>query len=79
MLSLLVFNIVFRQAGDTVSHVFDPALCTSAPLTFSMVHLPPYPPFPKSMYSTKYTDSVWLGGDEEGGVELFWRPYSAGI
>ncbi len=68
MSSLLVFN---RVSGDKVSHVgiFDPALRSIASLTFSLVHFtqPSPPPFPKSKYSTVYTDSVWLGG---GGVVL---------
>ncbi len=36
------------QTGDAVSHVgiFDPSLRTVAPLTFSLVQYPPYPPFP---------------------------------
>ncbi len=59
------------------SHVsiFDPALRTFDPLTFSLVHPPPSP-FPKSKYV--YTDSVWLGGG--GGCYIVcWRPYSAGV
>ncbi len=33
------------STGDTVSHVgiFDPALWTVAPVTFSLVHLSPFP------------------------------------
>ncbi len=67
MSSLLVFDRVYRlENGDTaVILVFsNPALWT-APLTFSLVHLPLSPPFPKSKYSI--FDSVWLG---EGGREL---------
>jgi hypothetical protein len=47
-----------------VSHVcnFVSALWTVAPLTFSLVQLPPPPPFPVSKYNMLYTDSVWLGG-----------------
>jgi hypothetical protein len=78
MSSLLVFYRVYRT-GDTVSHVriFDPALSTIAPLTFSLFRLPPSP-LPRCLKS-KYTDSVWLGRGGGGDAELCWRPYSAGV
>ncbi len=40
-----------EQTGETVSHVgiFDQALWTVAPLTFSLVQLTPPPPFPSSL------------------------------
>jgi hypothetical protein len=50
MSSLLVFNRVYiLESGDTVNHVviFDPALLTIAPITFSLVHLPHPSPLPK--------------------------------
>jgi hypothetical protein len=43
MLSLLVFNRVYKLEWYWY---FRPLLWTSAPLTFSLVHLPPPPPFP---------------------------------
>ncbi len=47
MSSLLVFNRVYTVDWivDNISHVgiFDRALCTIAPLIFSLVHLPPSP------------------------------------
>ncbi len=54
------------QTGDTVSQVsiFDPACWTIAPLTFSLVDLPP-PSLCQSRVQYQYTNSVWLGG---GGV-----------
>jgi hypothetical protein len=48
-----------------VSHVgiFDPALLTVAPLTFSLAHLPPSSA--RSLcQGTVYTDSEWLGGGD---------------
>ncbi len=55
----------------------DPAVIrlTIAPLTFSMVNLPP-PPF--QSHRIVSTDSVWLGGGGEG-VELCRRPNYAGV
>jgi hypothetical protein len=44
-------------------------------LPFSLVQVSPYPP--SLCQSTVYTDSVWLGGG--GGVESYWRSYSAGV
>jgi hypothetical protein len=34
---------------------------------------------PSQSQSILYTDSVWLGWGGGGGVELCWRPYSAGV
>ncbi len=57
MSSLLVFN-----TGDTVSHVgiFDPALWTIIPQTFSLVHLPPPPPLKvQGVGMGKFYDKIW--------------------
>jgi hypothetical protein len=56
--------------GDKVNHVgiFDPALGTVAPLTFSLVPLSPLFPCVLLKYSTVYTERVWLGG--VGGVDF---------
>ncbi len=53
--------------GDIASHVgiFDPALWTSAPLTFSQIHLPRLSPLPKVKGQYLQTVCAWLG---EGGV-----------
>ncbi len=37
----------------------------------------PHPTLPSQSQRTVYTDSVWLEG--AGGVELCWRPCSAGV
>ncbi len=39
---------------------------------------PPHPSPPSQSQSTEHTESVWLKGGREGGVELCRRPYSAG-
>jgi hypothetical protein len=65
------FARCFRFLG-----IFDPALLTIAPLTFSLVHLQPPTP-PSLCQSTVYAVSVSLGGGG-GGVKSCWRPYSAG-
>jgi hypothetical protein len=51
------------EKQSDVTHVgnFDPALKTVAPLTFSLVQLPPPPSL---CQSTEYTDSVWVGRGE---------------
>ncbi len=56
---------------------FRPLLWTIAPLPSPW----PPPPLPPSQSKrTVYTDSVWLwAGGGMGGVELCWRPYSAGV
>jgi hypothetical protein len=61
-----------------VSHVgiFDPALWTVAPLTFSLVHSPPPSPLP--CVKVQYIQTV-CGWEGVGGVESCWRPYSAGV
>ncbi len=55
----LYWRLMVFIDGDTVSHagIFDPALLTFAPLTFSLLFTSPTSPFPKLKYS------VWLGGD----------------
>jgi hypothetical protein len=55
-----VFIRVYRLTG-----IFDPALWIIAPLTFSLVHLPPSL-FQSTVYTRTY--SVWLGGG--GGIVL---------
>jgi hypothetical protein len=61
----------FLQTEDAVSHVgsFDPALCTIAPLTVSLVQLPPPHLLPCVNKYTVYTYTVCMGG---GGVMGFW-------
>ncbi len=74
---------VYRLEIATFNHVdiFDPAVvctlpCCPSPL-LSGYHSTP---FPVSKYSILYTDRLWLrGGWGGGGVELCWRPYSAGV
>ncbi len=53
-------------------------LCTveCCPSTVPSLWPPPPSPPPFSMYSTVYTDNVWLWG---GGVEMYCGPYSAGV
>jgi hypothetical protein len=58
---------------------FRPLLWTSAPLTFSLVHLPPCPPFPVWISTGVYfhTDSVYPGrGGGSGCVESIYRSYT---
>ncbi len=58
--------------------IFDPALVTNPPLTFSHVHSPPLLPLPKVKVHYIQTACGW-GGGGGGVVELCWRPYSAGV
>jgi hypothetical protein len=65
MSSLLVYNRVYRL----VSHVsiFDPSC---APLTFSLVHLPP-PPLPcVNKYRFIQCVTGWGGGGVSGATEI---------
>jgi hypothetical protein len=55
--SLLVFNRVYRLEMQSAMLVFSTPLVTSAPLTFSLVDLPP--PFPcVNKYSGIYSYNV---------------------
>ncbi len=58
----MVFNRVYRlEIQSEMFTFFGPALWTIAPLTFSLVRLPPWPPFPKSMYNIIQTVCGWEG------------------
>jgi hypothetical protein len=64
MLSLLVFTIVYRQAGDTVSHVFDPALCNVYYCPSNLLYGSPpssLSPLPKVKVQNIQTKSGWEG------------------
>jgi hypothetical protein len=54
-----VFISVYRLVESHVG-IFDPALCTIAPLTFSLIHVPPLPP-PVSKYSIYRQVCGWEG------------------
>jgi hypothetical protein len=73
MSSLLVFKFIDWRHSQYVC-IFYPALWTIATLTFSLVHLPPTP---QSQSTIIQTVCGWKGVGE--GVDLCWRPYSAGV
>jgi hypothetical protein len=52
---------------QSIMLVFSIQLCTVAPLTFSLVQLPPHPPFPVSKYNIYRQCVVWRWCSE--GVE----------
>ncbi len=66
-----------RQEIHSVMLVFSTQLCELLSLYPSLwFNLPP-PLTPSLCQSTVYTDSVWLGGVEVGGVESCWRTFPA--
>ncbi len=67
MSSLLVFNRVYRLEIQSVMLVFSsPLVWTSAPLTLSLVHLPPHHLLPCVNKYTVYTYTVSEGWGEYG-------------
>ncbi len=86
----IVFNRFYREEIHTQGLYFRPSLWTVAtmdegtilvsccPSTFSLTSPPPPIP-PSQTKCTVFTDSLWLWGCGEGGVELCCKPFSAGV
>jgi hypothetical protein len=78
MSSLLVFNRVYRMEIQSAMLVFPtPLVNYSAPLTFSLVHLPPLPPSLCKYISTEVCIHTVCNG---GGVDrVVWRRAYKGV